>query len=98
MPLAVDMSSAFRSPHELAMLVEAVLNASENDESDWIEWKSSLDLREKETQGTIAGQFRGMANRRPEHAARYAAGCGYVIVGAEPGRCAGVAEVDPAVL
>jgi hypothetical protein len=35
------------------MLVEAVLNASENDESDWIEWKSGLDLREKETQGTL---------------------------------------------
>ena len=98
MPLAVDMSSAFRSPHELAMLVEAVLNASENDESDWIEWKSGLDLRGKETQGTLARHILGMANRRPEHAARYAAGCGYIIVGAEPGRCAGVAEVDPAVL
>jgi hypothetical protein len=98
MPLAVDISSAFRSPHELAMLVEAVLNASENDESDWIEWKSGLDLGEKGTQGTIARHILGMANRRPEHAARYAAGCGYIIVGAEPGRCAGVAEVDPAVL
>jgi hypothetical protein len=80
------------------MLVEAVLNASENDESDWIEWKSGLDLRGKETQGTLARHILGMANRRPEHAARYAAGCGYIIVGAEPGRCAGVAEVDPAVL
>ena len=98
MPLAVDMSSAFRSPHELAMLVEAVLKASENDESDWIEWKSGLDLREKETQGTLARHILGMANRRPEHAVRYAAGCGYIVVGAEPGRCAGVAEVDPAVL
>jgi hypothetical protein len=98
MPLAVDMSSAFWSPDELAMLVEAVLNASDNDESDWIEWKSGLDLREKETQSTLARHILGMASRRPEHAARYAAGCGYIIVGAEPGRCAGVTEVDPAVL
>jgi hypothetical protein len=98
MPLAVDASRAFRSPHELAMLVEAVLNASENDESDWIEWKSSLVLHEKETQGTLARHILGMANRRPDHAPRYAAGCGCIIIGVEPGRCAGVAEVDPAVL
>ena len=62
MPLAVDISNAFRSPYELAMLVEAVLNASENDESDRIGWKSGLDLREKETLGTIARHILGMAN------------------------------------
>jgi len=98
MSLAVDASRAFRSPHELTGLIEAVLGASENDESDWIEWKSGLALGEKDTQGTLARHVLAMANRRPELAARYATGCGYVIVGAEPGNCAGVTEVDPAVL
>lgn len=49
-------------------------------------------------QGTIARHVLGMANRYPERAVRYAGGCGYVVVGAEPGSCAGVVEVDPAVL
>jgi hypothetical protein len=98
MPLAVDASRALRSPQALAGLVEAILNASENDESDWVEWKSSLDLHEKDTQGTIARHALGMANRRPEYAARCAGGCGYIAVGAEPGNCIGVAEIDPAVL
>jgi hypothetical protein len=98
MSLAVDASRAFRSPHELTGLIEAVLGASENDESDWVEWKSGLTLSEKDTQGTLARHVLGMANRRPELAARYAAGCGYIIAGAEPGNCAGVTEVDPAVL
>lgn len=98
MVLSVDMSRAFRSPRELAILVDAVVDASENDESDWIEWKSTLILGDKETQGTLARHVLGMANRRPEYAARCAGGCGYVIVGAEPGSCVGVAEVDPAIL
>ena len=32
-------------------------------------------MSKKETQGTLARHILGMANRRPEHAARYAAGC-----------------------
>lgn len=72
--------------------------ASPNDESDWVEWKNGLDLSQNDTQGTIARHVLGMANRRPEDAARCAGGCGYVIVGAEPGSCAGVTEIDPAVL
>lgn len=98
MALVVDASRALRSPHELTALVEAVLNASMNDESDWIEWKSRLDLREKDSQGKIARHVLGIANRRPEHASRYARGCGYIAVGVEPGNCAGVAEIDPAIL
>lgn len=39
-----------------------------------------------------------MANRSCAEAQRHAAGCGYIVVGAEPGAVSGVAEVDPAVL
>ncbi len=95
-PLDVDTCCAFRSPQALIALVKAVLNARESDESDWIEWKSGLDLAAKGTWGTIARHVLGMATRRPGDAARCAEGCGYVIVGVAPGNCSGVAEVDPA--
>jgi hypothetical protein len=39
-----------------------------------------------------------MANRSYADARRHAAGCGYLVIGAEPGAVTGVAEVDPAVL
>jgi hypothetical protein len=98
MALAVDVSRALRSPQQHVSLVEAVFGASENDESDWVEWKISLDLRTKEASGTIARHILGMANRIPEYAARCAGGCGYLIVGVEPRKYVGVSEVDPAVL
>jgi hypothetical protein len=48
MSLVVDVSRALRTPQELSELVEAVVvNASDNDESDWIEWKKGLDLHGK---------------------------------------------------
>jgi len=97
MSLAVDASRALRSPQELSELVDAIFGASENDESDWIEWKSTLGLHEKDAQGTIARNVLGMANRQPKYAARYAGGRGYIVVGAEPGNCVGVDEIDPAV-
>jgi hypothetical protein len=94
----VDPTRALRNPQEISGLVNAVVNARESDESDWIEWKRSLDLRRKDTQGTIARHILGMANRQPGHAARHTGGCGYIVVGAEPSNCAGVEETDPAVV
>jgi hypothetical protein len=40
-----DTARALRRPDELAALVLGVLHAHPADELDWIEWKSSLDLR-----------------------------------------------------
>ena len=96
MPLIIDSSRALRSPQDVAGLVQAVLAASPNDESDWVEWKNGLLLRDKEARVEIARHILGMANRRPEEAARHTEGCGYVVVGAEPGCCGGVVETDPA--
>jgi hypothetical protein len=76
--------------------VEAIVEASPNDESDWIEWKNKLSLREKKTMFQIGRHILGMANRTPENAARNAEGCAYVVIGAEPGRVVGVDEIDPA--
>jgi hypothetical protein len=98
MTLAIDVSSALRGPQRLVAFVDAVAAASPNDEADWGEWKSAIDLRQKEGQATIARHILGMANRSCADAQRYAAGCGYIVIGAEPRSVTGVAEVDPAVL
>jgi hypothetical protein len=92
--LNVDASVAFRTPQALADLVSAVIAAS--DESDWIEWKRTFDLRTKETWATISRHILGMANRRTVQAEQHAQGCSYIVVGAEPGDCPGVDGIDPA--
>lgn len=96
MSLIIDLSRALRTPQDVAGLVQAIVAASPNDESDWVEWKNGLVLRSKEDACQIARHILGMANRRPPEAARQAEGCGYVVIGAEPGSCAGVTEIDPA--
>lgn len=96
MPVQIDLSTALRTPNALAQLVFAVTQASANDELDWIEWKSGLYLTDRQTQGTIARHILGMANRRPDQARLSAQGCGYLVIGAEPGKVTGVIEVDPA--
>jgi len=98
MAVQIDTSRALRLPDELAALVSAVLGALPVDELDWIEWKSGLDLSTKSAQGTVARHILGMANRQPDAAASYMQGCGYFVVGAEPGNASGVVPVDPAQL
>lgn len=98
MALGVDTTRAFRNPGELAALVNAIHNALAADEANWIEWKSVLNLSTKADQGTLARHVLGMSNRKPAEAARYAGGCGYIVVGIEPTSCHGVTEVDPAAL
>lgn len=97
MSLVIDSSRSFRSPLEVTGLVQAILGASPNDESDWVEWKNgALMLGQKAAYFAIARHILGMANRLPEDAMRHAEGCGYIVVGAEPGQCQGVTEIDPA--
>jgi hypothetical protein len=96
MPLDVDVSRALRSPADLASLVQAVLTASEHDEFTWIEWKNGIVLGDREGRVNIARHILGMANRPVEEASRYAGGCGYIVIGAEPGECGGVTQIDPA--
>lgn len=98
MAVQVDTSRAQRRPDELSALVGAVVQALETDELDWIEWKSALDLTTKSVQGTLARHILGMANRQPDAAAAHMQGCGYIVVGAEPGSASGITPVDPAQL
>ena len=63
MAVGIDASVALRSPQQLVALADAVAAASPNDEADWIEWKSVLDLSQKDGQATLARHILGMANR-----------------------------------
>jgi hypothetical protein len=45
--ISIDATTALRGVHDLQRLVEAVIDADEHDELDWVEWKGTLDLSTK---------------------------------------------------
>jgi hypothetical protein len=94
--ISLDPAASRGTAEEATAVVDAVLAASPTDESDWIEWKSSLDLSGKAVRGTLARHILGLANRPPQEAAGHVGGRGFVVVGAEPGNCPGVGAADPA--
>src|SRR5215467_12981454 len=98
MTLRVDTSRALTTHEERVALVRAVVAAQSEDELDWIEWKIAGDLSKGPTQGTVARHILGFANRLPDGAALHAGGCGYLIIGAQPGSVPGIARMDPASL
>lgn len=98
MALNIDVDRGLRRPADLMMLVEAVVAGKDEDEADWVEWKSTLDLTTPKGTFSLARQILGSAHRHPEQAARFMEGLGYVIVGAEPGSVEGVLPVDLAKL
>ncbi len=98
MALDIDTSSALRRPRELTALVRAIEKAHDGDESDWLEWKSDLDLGAATGRIHVARAVLGLANRPPERAAAHCDGVGYVVVGVEPGNLGGATPVDPAAL
>ncbi|WP_112136041.1 AlbA family DNA-binding domain-containing protein [Glycomyces dulcitolivorans] len=99
MTINLDRSSALLRPSQLEELVLAVRKASEQDEDDALEWKSTLDLDDpKQFTHHLVRQIIGFANRMPEEAARRYEGYGYIVVGVKPGELKGVVEIDPAQL
>jgi len=80
--LQVDSSRAFRSRAQVEVLLRAVLGGDEVDETEWLEWKSRLDLTKKSGTLMLAKAILGLANRSVERAARFCYGVGYVVVGA----------------
>ncbi|MEV5126917.1 ATP-binding protein [Streptomyces decoyicus] len=94
MPLSLDLAKPFRSPLQIKELIKAIHEAGEHDENDWIEWKSTYDLTQKETKATLSRHIIAMANRMPAKSASTAGGCGYIIVGVEPGNVTGVTTID----
>jgi hypothetical protein len=99
-PRGPDIPTArpLRTHAELAQLVAAIVKASPTGETNWLEWKRTLDLSTKIAQGVIARTILGMANRTVATVMRSMGGCGYIVIGVEPGLVKGVTEVDPAQL
>ena len=94
--LSIDTSRALRGTADLRLLVNAVIAATGHDESDWIEWKTELDLTAKDGCFQIARTVLAMANRLPERASTTCDGLGFIVVGVEPGNSCGITSVDPA--
>jgi len=79
------------------MLIGAVLAAQPGDEQDWLEWKSTLNLRSKEHIATcVAKAIIAMGNRDPDVAAQTVGGVGVLMVGVQPGVIHGVTPIDSA--
>lgn len=88
MALDFDSRRAPRLPSEYLKLVQAVRRATSADETDWLEWKSTLDLQpanraDKSGLAHIARAIIGFANRMPDVARRHAEGHGLLVVGAD---------------
>jgi hypothetical protein len=99
MALDIDTNQAFLSVALRRTLVAAVRDAPEHEgEPDWVEWKSTVDLREKRWMAEIARHVLRFANRDPERAQRAAEGFGYLLLGVEPGNLCGVSPIDSAQL
>lgn len=79
-------------------LLEAIETASPGDESEWIEFKANLDLRQKVDRPVLAKAIVAFANRDVARAAQHFDGRGLIVIGLEPGNLVGAPEIDPAVL
>jgi hypothetical protein len=83
--LNIQTGVAFRLPAERAALVKAVVEAASDfkNETNWIEWKSTVAL-DKAVGGFVVGKaVLGFANREPSRVANTCEGTAYLIVGAE---------------
>ena len=99
MALELDTSRSLRSLDELTGLIGAISKAPTTEsEPDWLEWKREADLSDRRWHAIIAKCIAGFANRDPGVANRNAGGCGYLVIGAEPGNVVGVSPVDNAQL
>lgn len=95
MALDLDVSRPLRGIDGRRDLVRAIVDAHPSDESEWLEWKTELDLDTKPGCFQVAKAILGMANRPVEVATRTCGGYGYVAVGVEPDNLAGVDIPDP---
>ncbi len=82
----------------LREFVAAIEQANPEDEDEFVEWKGTLDLTTTEAAYHVGRAILALANRDPALAGRRFEGCGYVVVGVEPGAHEGVTPIDPAQL
>lgn len=78
----------------LPELITAVLQADDQDEADWVEWKSTLDLTATPGLVQLSRAILGFANRNPQKSRQPFAGTAYLLVGVAPADLQGVEPVD----
>ena len=86
------------SDEQLQTLAKEIRDGIVGIETDWLEWKSALDLNKAEARFGLSKPILGMANRDPGLPGRNRGGYGYVLVGVEPGAMPGTDQFDPAKL
>ena len=86
------------SDAQLRSLTKEIHDGTIGSETDWLEWKSALDLAKAEARFEVSRQILGMANRVPGLARRNCGGYGYILVGVEQGAMRGTDRFDPAQL
>ena len=86
------------SDEQLRSLAREIHAGIVGSETDWLEWKSALDLTTAAARFEASRQILGMANRVPGLARRNCGGYGYIVVGVEPGAMPGTDRFDPAQL
>lgn len=95
----IDTTRALRTDEELLGLVEAIHSSPRiAQETNWLEWKSSLNLGVVEGRFAVAKAILGFSNRSVAEAQRACEGVACMVVGVEPGSAAGVADIDHASL
>lgn len=93
----IDTSRALRTGDELERLVAAIYGSPPGtQETNWLEWKSGLDLTKPAGKFVVAKTILGFANRSVEQAQLACEGVAYMAVGVEPGTAAGVGAIDHA--
>ena len=86
------------SDAQIRTLAEEIRDGTIAAETDWVEWKRSIDFSTAGGRFPLAKNVLGMANRMPEIALRNLGGYGYIVAGAKRGSIVGVDPVDPAKL
>jgi hypothetical protein len=95
MTLPVDTRRAFRTLPEQQLLIQSIVAAPASEqETEWLEWKTDVDLATKAWQATTARHTLGFANRHPDSAAAWCEGCAYIVLGAAPGSLPGTRVYD----
>lgn len=93
----IDTSRQLRTDDELLHLVMAIYGSRpEAQETNWLEWKSSLDLTKAPGRFAVAKAILGFANRSVDDALLTTGGVAYMVVGVEPRAAPGVVAIDHA--
>lgn len=95
--MTVPSDRPYRRPSERRGLVEAIhAERPSSQETDWLEWKSTLDLTIKRDRANLARHIIAFANRTVQAAQRNCSGFAYLVVGVEPEQVHGLDVVDSA--